>query len=205
MDMTGLGAAPVLLGALVVGAISPGPSFVVVARTSAARGCRQGCATALGIGAASLAFATVSALGFVALVASVEGFYIAARVAGGLYLLHVAYRLWGSGATSDHGASRSPSERAPFRSGLVTQLCNPKTAVVYAGVFTALLPEGTTPPTLIVVAMGTFAVEAGWYTVVAVAFSTARIRAGYARAERWLDRVAGVVIGALGLRLIAHR
>jgi len=47
-----------------------------------------------------------------------------------------------------------------------------------------------------------FAIEAGWYAVVAVAFSSGRIRDRYLRAKKWVDRVSAGVIGALGLRLI---
>jgi len=39
-----------LLGVLLVGSISPGPSFVLVARTAVARSRRDGVAAALGIG-----------------------------------------------------------------------------------------------------------------------------------------------------------
>jgi thiazole synthase ThiGH ThiG subunit len=56
---------------------------------------------------------------------------------------------------------------------------------VYAGVFAALLPTGVPAghaPLLIAVVF-VFAVEAGWYTVVALAFSSRRPRALYARAK----------------------
>jgi threonine/homoserine/homoserine lactone efflux protein len=38
--------------------------------------------------------------------------------------------------------------------------------------------------------------------VVAVAFSSARPRAAYLRSKRWIDRLAGSVLGVLGVRLI---
>lgn len=62
---------PTLLGilaALTVGAMSPGPSFVVVARTAVSSSRADGLAAALGMGAGGLAFAAFSpaapALGF---------------------------------------------------------------------------------------------------------------------------------------------
>jgi threonine/homoserine/homoserine lactone efflux protein len=45
-------------------------------------------------------------------------------------------------------------------------------------------------------------IEAGWYTIVAVAFSADRPRAAYLRGKRWIDRAAGCVMGMLGLRLM---
>jgi len=47
-----------------------------------------------------------------------------------------------------------------------------------------------------------FVQETSWYAIVALAFSSSRPRALYLRAKLWIDRAAGVVIGALGLRLI---
>jgi threonine/homoserine/homoserine lactone efflux protein len=49
-----------------------------------------------------------------------------------------------------------------------------------------------------------FCIEAGWYSIVAVAFSSNRPRAIYIGLKRWIDRLAGVVIGVLGIRLIAE-
>jgi len=52
-----------------------------------------------------------------------------------------------------------------------------------------------------------FAIEAGWYTVVALCFSSRRPREVYLRAKKWIDRVAAGAITVLGLRLIftAHK
>jgi len=47
-----------------------------------------------------------------------------------------------------------------------------------------------------------FAVEAGWYLVVALVFSSATPRAVYARAKAWIDRAAGAVMAGLGARLM---
>jgi threonine/homoserine/homoserine lactone efflux protein len=49
-----------------------------------------------------------------------------------------------------------------------------------------------------------FALEAGWYAVVAALFSAGRPRALYIAAKLWIDRIAGSVMAALGLRLIAE-
>ena len=49
---------------------------------------------------------------------------------------------------------------------------------------------------------GRFAIEAGWYTIVALTFSSARPRGFYLRAKRFIDRMAGAVIGLLGVKLI---
>ncbi|EGC99367.1 lysine exporter protein LysE/YggA, partial [Burkholderia sp. TJI49] len=49
-----------------------------------------------------------------------------------------------------------------------------------------------------------FGVEFGWYTLVALCFSTRRPRELYLRAKRWVDRIAAGAITLLGLRLILN-
>lgn len=195
-----------ILGALALGAISPGPSFVFVARTSLALSRRDGTAAALGMGAGGVIFAGLALFGLQAVLARVAWVYAALRLAGGLYLLYLAFRLWRGAAEPivvPSGAERrAPGSLRSFWLGLATQLSNPKAAIVYGSIFAALLPLA--PPAWIFVALppAVMLIEIGWYTIVAVTFSSERPRAAYLRGKRWIDRAAGAVMGALGLRLV---
>jgi threonine/homoserine/homoserine lactone efflux protein len=194
-----------ILGALAVGVVSPGPSFVLVARVSVAVSRRDGVAAALGMGIGGVMFAGLALLGLQAVLISLPWLYTAVRVLGGMYLLYLAIMLWRGArepiALSDAGAPTAGAGRS-FWLGLSTQLSNPKTTIVYAGVFAALLPADVPLWLFAVLPPLIFLLEAGWYAVVAVAFSAARPRAAYLRAKVWIDRLAGAVIGALGLRLL---
>ncbi|WP_188259617.1 LysE family translocator [Azospirillum tabaci] len=194
-----------ILGALAVGAVSPGPSFVLVARTSIAVSRRAGLAAAFGMGIGGVAFATLALLGLHALLIQVGWLYLVLKVAGGLYLAHMAVRIWRGAAEPvrvPDGAADSDGVLRSFGIGLATQISNPKTAIVYASIFAALLPAS--PPSWILLALppGVFLVETGWYAIVAVAFSAGRPRAAYLRSKAWIDRLAASVIGALGIRLV---
>jgi threonine/homoserine/homoserine lactone efflux protein len=197
-----------ILGALLVGAASPGPSFVLVARTAIARSRRHGLAAALGMGAGGVVFGGLALLGLQALLAQVEWLYTGLRVAGGLYLMLIAWRLWRAAeqpleAAPGLGASAAGTGRS-FWLALTTQLGNPKAAIAYASIFAALLPSAPPLWMALVLPPLIFLVEAGWYAVVALAFSAGRPRALYLGSKRWIDRTAGVVMGALGLRLVAE-
>jgi threonine/homoserine/homoserine lactone efflux protein len=48
-----------------------------------------------------------------------------------------------------------------------------------------------------------FAIEAGWYAIVALALSAEASRGAYLRYKTWMDRIAGGVMALLGGRLIA--
>jgi len=47
-----------------------------------------------------------------------------------------------------------------------------------------------------------FVIESSWYAFVAMVMSSPAPRSVYLRAQTWIDRAAGCVLGALGLRLI---
>jgi threonine/homoserine/homoserine lactone efflux protein len=202
-----------ILSALLIGAMSPGPSFVIVARNSIGLSRRDGLTTALGMGVGGVFFSGIALLGLYTLLAAVTWLYVSLKVAGGLYLIYLASKIWRNAPAplalnqAQDGVNANSNPRKSFWIGLSTQLSNPKTSIYYGSIFAALLPQH--PPLWCYFALppAIFAIEAGWYTVVALCFSSSRPRELYLRAKTWVDRVAASAITALGLRLIfaAHR
>ncbi|MGK9164909.1 LysE family transporter [Inquilinus limosus] len=195
-----------ILGAIVVGAASPGPSFVFVTRTAIALSRRDGLAAALGMGVGGVVYGGLGLFGLQAILAQVEWLYLTLKVLGGLYLLWLAFALWHTAdkpiVVPKTAEGRPRSVRRSFTLALVTQLSNPKAAIVYGSIFAAFLPAQVPAWTFAVLLPAIFAIEAGWYTIVALVFSADRPRAVYLCWKRWFDRAAGSVMGALGLRLI---
>lgn len=195
-----------VLAALTVGVISPGPSFVMIARTAVASSRSNGLAAALGMGAGGVVFALAALLGLQAVLLAVPSLYLVLKVAGGIYLAYLGFRIWGSakhalvveGETSGGGASLPKS----LALGFVTQVSNPKTAIVYASVFAAFLPAAPSIGFDVALVTIVFAIEAGWYSIVALALSSERPRRAYLRYKASVDRVAGGVMMLLGLKLV---
>jgi threonine/homoserine/homoserine lactone efflux protein len=198
----------VILGAVALGVISPGPSFVLVARTAIAVSRRAGLAAALGMGVGGVVFAGLALLGLQAVLGSVSGLHAGLQAAGGLYLAYLGWRIW-RGASQPLVMAQAPEESGhpaglwrAFMLGLVTQLSNPKTAVVYGSIFAALLPAD--PPVWLIAALLPllFTLQTGWYVAVALVLSLPRPRTAYLRSKTRIDRLAGAVLGVLGARLV---
>ena len=123
-------------------------------------------------------------------------------------LLYLASKIWRGAAhplAFDAAQAAATNVRKSFWIGLSTQLSNPKTAVYYGSIFAALLAAH--PPLWCYFALPP-AIFAGWYTVVALCFSSKRPRrSGSSEVESLIDRVAAGAVAALGLRLIltAHK
>ncbi|MGI4860034.1 MAG: LysE family translocator [Janthinobacterium lividum] len=204
--MTTPSAIAAILAALLLGAMSPGPSFVLVARNAIGLSRSDGIATAIGMGVGGSLFAGLALCGLYTLLSAVGWLYAVLKIAGGIYLLHLAFKIFRGARESivvdgERDAS-TRSLRKSFRIGLSTQLSNPKTAVVYGSIFAALLPHHPAAWCYVALPPLVFGVEAGWYCVVALCFSSQHPRNLYLRSKKWVDRLAAGAIAGLGLRLI---
>lgn len=199
--------------AIAVGAMSPGPSFIMVARTALAGSRGDGVAAAFGMGAGAVLFAIAALLGLHAVLSSAPVLYVAVKILGGAYLLYLGYRIW-RGASSPLPVGEGPCEingdgalRRAFFLGFATQVSNPKTAVVYASIFVSLLPGELPFPLMIGLPLLVFVIETGWYSIVALALSAPRHRVRYLRFKSKIDHAAGGLLAVLGLKLVigAHQ
>lgn len=202
-----LGPIGLILLALMAGVVSPGPSFVQVARIAVSRSRADGLAAAAGMGLGALVFAMLALAGLQALLAALPRVYMALKVLGGLYLMWMAFNIWrGARLPLDMGAGEGAALQSTvgksFRAALVTQLSNPKIVVVYSSVFAALLPAQFPLPAALLVLAGVLLMETGWYALVALVLSSSAPRAAYLRTKTVVDRVAAGAMGLLGLRLV---
>lgn len=200
--MDQIGAVGLTLGALLLGAASPGPSFVLVSRAAVGVSRRAGVAVALGLGVVSALFALLALLGLGALLHRQPGLFHGVALMGGGYLLYVAATLLRHAAEPFVAAAESGADggRSPFLRGLAVQASNPKTIIVYGSVFSAVAPLGEgwvlgLPPLVLMV-------EAGWYGLVALVFSLPAMGGLFLRRKAWVDRAAGLVLAGLGLKTL---
>ena len=200
-----------VVSALVVGVVSPGPSFMLVARVAVSTSRPSGLAAALGMGVGGSVFALAALLGLQAVLLAVPTMYLGLKVLGGLYLCYLGYRIFvGAKQPLEAGASGYSQKAALTRAfwlGLTTQLSNPKTAIVYASVFAAFLPVTFSFTFAAVLLLAVFFIEAGWYAFVALVLSSPQPRRLYLNYKAWVDRAAGLVMVGLGIKLLAsaHR
>jgi threonine/homoserine/homoserine lactone efflux protein len=187
-----------IAGAIAIGAISPGPSFVMVAQTALSTTPRNGRVAALGIGCGGLVFATAATMGLGATLAYAGPVFLVLKIAGGAYLLYLGVRLWKAGKHESTAESGPVPTRRTFLTAMLTQLSNPKAIIVYGSVFATALPLHPATWLLIALPVAVTAVEACWYLFVATVMSRPAPQQAYARGAKVIDRVAGVAMGSLG-------
>lgn len=199
--------------ALCLGVISPGPSFLFVAQSSMQKTRAHGIATSLGMGTGAMLLALMAILGLFVVLQTVPTLYLVLKVFGGLYLFYIAYRMWqGSNdpiiEASEELVENKNAQKQQYGSykkayvlGLLTQLSNPKTAIVIGGIFMAFLPAQIPDYSILLLSIMAFVIDAGWYIIVAIALTTTRAQNIYMRFKKHINRLASGLMGILGLKL----
>ena len=199
------GVALTLLAAL----LSPGPSFLFVARTAIAVSRKNALAVAFGLASGSALFATIATLGLYVVLEAVPWLYITLKVAGGVYLCHIAYKIWRSAKKplieKSEDSKELPSLTKSFSTGLFVQLSNPKTAIVFGSIFAAFLPTVIPEYSYVLLATISFLLAAVWYGIVALLLSAEKPKRVYSSMKHIIDRIAGGFMGALGLKLATNQ
>ena len=199
---------PIIL-ANMLGVMSPGPSFIFIAQRTLTTSRKHGLISALGLGTGAAIFAVLSCLGLFVVLETAPFLYGALKIFGGLYLLFLAYRIWNSSKGDDNakssviedGSDNETSISASYFLGLMTQLSNPKTAIVIGSIIMAFLPTQTPPYTFIIITVLMFLSDWAWYSIVVVALSTKRAQKAYNRFKKSINRVASGLLAFMGTKL----
>ena len=126
----------------------------------------------------------------------------ALQLAGALYLLYVAVRLWRAGEGVAASSGQHVGALAGFRMGFLTNIMNPKSALFFGSVFATVLPEAPSGAMMVAAVCVSVTNTFTWHMFLAIAFSHSRVQAAYARQSRRLSRLAGVLVGGFGLHLL---
>lgn len=187
-------------------ALTPGPNMIYLVSRSISQGWRAGMMSLAGTAVGFVVYMTMANLGLAAIFFVVPWLFIALKVLGALYLLWLAYETLRPGGISlfETRELRRDSFGKLFRMGLVTNLLNPKVAILYL----AIIPQFIDPAAgsivfqgfqlgAIQIALGV-AVNGGMILAAGSVAVLLQRKPGWVRAQRWM---AGTLLGAIGTRL----
>jgi RhtB (resistance to homoserine/threonine) family protein len=203
----------VFIGVAAIVIVVPGPDTAVVTKNVLVHDRRAGLGTSLGVSAGLSVWTVSAAVGVASLVRASAVAFTVLKLVGALYLIWLgvqAFRAAGRAGSSEHAprATRPGiGTLACFRQGLFSDLANPKIGIF----FTSLLPQFITPgdPVLLpFLALGAVFVlmTVLWLCVYCLIATRAAETLMRPRVKAAMDRVTGVVLIAIGLRIAAeHR
>ncbi|MFH8801111.1 LysE family translocator [Streptomyces sp. NPDC017936] len=191
------------LGVLALLTVMPGPDMAVVTRRAIAFGPADALRAVGGIATGLLLWGALTAAGLAAVLATSPAAYLTVKLLGAGYLVLLgAQALWQNRRAAPAPATtgtRAPAG-SPWRTGLVSNVLNPKIAVFYTGLLPTPAPPGLPAAwamTLLVLLHTVLTL--GWLGGCVLLLSRAgRVLEG-PRTRRALGRTTGVVLIGLGL------
>jgi threonine/homoserine/homoserine lactone efflux protein len=186
--------------------LTPGPNMMYLVSRSICQGRRAGLVSLGGVGLGFLIYMLAAAFGITALLFAVPLAYDGLRLAGAAYLLYLAWQALKPGDRSPFQVRDLPvdSDRRLFAMGLVTNLLNPKAALLYL----SLLPQFIDPARgnvltqslalgclQIIISLGLNALIASAAGTIATFLGS---RPAWMVVQRWL---MGTALAGLGLRM----
>jgi threonine efflux protein len=186
-----------------VGVVIPGPNFVAVVHKAVSGKRSDAFALVAGIVVVNLFWATCALFGVGIVFAVFPWVAIGVKLAGAGYLIWFGLRLFMSASARTTAVLRSSTPSgfgSAFLQGVATNIANPKSIAFYAAVFSTAAPAHVSPPTFLAMLASVGLTATCWYGAVALFLSHEVIATAYRGAKRWIDRVCGVLIIALGIR-----
>jgi threonine/homoserine/homoserine lactone efflux protein len=187
--------------------LAPGPDMTYVAARTLAQGRRAGIVSALGIAVGCLFHILAAAAGVAVLLRAVPQAYTVVRLVGAAYLIYLGVGLVrGSGQVEEGATIAVASDAAIFRQGVVTNILNPKVALFFLAFLPQFVDPSRGPAGLQTLALGFYFDVQGTAINVGVACLAGGARSALAgpRARAWMQRLSGLVLVGLGLRLAAR-
>lgn len=211
MDIPILGVLFTVVLAHFLALLSPGPDFILIVKSSLQNGRQQAMGVALGIAVANGVYISLCLIGVGAAIASSTTLMTGIRVFGGIFLTYLAWMALRA-QKKDYAflldetrTQHSPHSRFlwEFGKGFASAILNPKNPVFYISLFSWVLNDqiglgwkiglGVWMTTLVFV----------WDSLIVYALSQRQVRAVFARGAYYLDKVTGLILGVLGVKLIS--
>jgi threonine/homoserine/homoserine lactone efflux protein len=187
---------------------TPGVDMMLTLARTLQFGVRGGLASAFGACAGCVLHTLAAAFGLAALMAASSAAFTVVKWAGAAYLawlaLGMARAAWRGEAPASPAAAATPSARALFRQGMLTNALNPKVALFFLTFVPQFLPDsGPTLPVALALSAIFAAVYLAWFTGMIALVGLASDALRRPRVKAWTERVTGAALFAFGVRLAA--
>lgn len=192
-------------GAFVIGLVSPGPDFVLITALALSRGASAALNAAAGIalGVALWVLAAASGLGII--IENAPLTWDGLRYAGGGALIYMGSRALSAAirpSQTTEAETRPEKDASPLLMGLLTNLANPKAAVVLVGLTALMADSISNTATLSVLVLGMPALTWLWFSLLATVLAKPVVRDRLLSYQRALDVWVGVALIGIGILLI---
>lgn len=197
-----------IAGVHLLAVASPGPDFAIVLKHSISFGRRAAIMTSIGVGVAILIHVAYSLLGIGILIKTTPVLFQVFSYVAASYLLYLG---WGAIRSSAPKVVNNAevekslqiiSDSKAFMVGVLTNGLNPKATLFFLSVFAVAVSPDT--PNAIKLGYGLYlAVATGvWFCVLSLFLSSQKVTKFIGNKGYWFDRIMGIVLILLAIKLI---
>jgi len=186
-----------------LGAISPGPSLVVVLRNTVSGGRILGVMTGIGHGTGLTVYAFIAVMGLSSALIANEQIFKSLQWAGALVLIWLAFNLI-TNNSSNLTKSYKSSRRRGFLEGFMISFLNPKILVFMVAVFSQFINPDITNTGRYIMAIVAGTIDTAWYVLVATVLANTSIVGKLRLHAIIIDRVIGLVLLMFATMLIIN-
>nr|WP_053141847.1 LysE family translocator [Streptomyces ambofaciens] len=197
-----LGVTVVALGMV----LTPGPNMIYLVSRSITQGRRAGMISLGGVALGFVVYLVATSVGLTVIFTAVPELYIAVKLAGAAYLAYLAWNALKPGGLSVFDPQDVPhdSPRKLFTMGLMTNLLNPKIAIMYLSLMPQFVDLDNGHVLLQGLVLGSIQIMVSVAVNLTIVLAAATIAAFLSRRPSWLRvqrYLMGTVLGALAVSL----
>ena len=188
----------------ILGAMSPGPSLAMVTKHSLAGGRKNGFATAwahaFGIGV----YAFITLIGLAVVLHQSPLVFKTISYAGAFYLAYLGFNALQSkgGVAAKLESGETVSVWQSAKEGLLISLLSPKIALFFIALFSQFVAVGDGITSKVIIVLTPFVVDGLWYTFITFILSSPRLLDKLRARAVLIDRLSGIVLILLAIRVI---
>ncbi len=190
-----------------LGAMSPGPDFVIVTKVSLSYSRRAGLFCALGVGLGIFIHVAYSLMGIGLIVSQSIVAYSIIKYLGAAYLIYIGYKSLRSkpAQITEHDQSikekKQLSSIQALKTGFLTNALNPKATVFFVSIFTQVIDPQTPISIQALYGIEAAIIISAWFCLVALLFSNSKLKNKIIGIKHHIERVMGAILILLGLKI----
>lgn len=188
-----------------LGAVSPGPDFILIVKNSLAYNRRVGFFSALGVGSGVMVHVTYTLLGIGFLISKSILLYSIIKYLGAAYLIYIGiksiFSKSGKNDLSYEKKSNTISDSLAFKQGFLTNALNPKATVFFVSIFSQVITAETAMIVRWAYGFEMALIIGFWFVCLSQVLGNQFVRGRFTSVQVYVDKVMGTLLILLGLKI----
>lgn len=187
-----------------LGAMTPGQSFIIILKHSMAGGRLNGLAASIGHGIGVMLYAIATVVGLALIIQQTPWLFDVIKYAGAGFLAWLAYNALTSNSESSFLSVEEGSIKLSksFYEGLMISFLNPKLAIFFLALFSQFVDDGAGWQQNVIMIATVSGIDTLWYCLVALVLSHSTMLGKLRDNVNIIEKCSGVVLLAVAFRVV---